>query len=219
MPSSLSLASLERGKQRSSSFAPKLYRSGGVPPFFLEIVDIAKNVLVPCFDPDEKVRLHAWKESRDVAVFFLATLNEVKLQNPTQKEALRNLRRALHFQWDRVLLVVSCRASDWMAEADLSATSGVAQARGDMRIVQLLAPLKIEQIERLAHFAGVTATRPSWTRSAHSPTPQAHPAQPTVGPGSPTRQAPKALPSMATTRTIPRKASSPPRRAPTAQRP
>src|SRR5690606_34084903 len=51
---------------------------------------------------------------------------------------------------------VSCRASDWMAEADRNELRSVAPAGvSDVRVVQL-APLNTEQVEQLAQAAGVT---------------------------------------------------------------
>lgn len=124
--------------------------------FFVELSELAAGGLDLSLDVDDEARLEGWRGGRDDAVFFLDSLDEAKLQNHTLQQALRRLRRDLRDQWDRVRLVVSCRASDWMAEADRNALLAVATAGvSEVRIVQL-APLTTEQVEQLAQAAGVT---------------------------------------------------------------
>ena len=119
--------------------------------FFAELSELAADGLTQSLDVDDDARLEEWRASQDDAVFFLDSLDEAKLQNRTLKQALRRLRRDLKDEWDRVRLVVSCRASDWMAEADRDELGAVAPAGvSEVRIVQL-APLNTEQVEQLAH--------------------------------------------------------------------
>lgn len=148
----------EAGTGKSTEFhqRAKLLTEEGKFAFFVELSELAANGLTQSLDVDDDARLDEWRESQDGAVFFLDSLDEAKLQNRTLEQALRRLRRDLKDEWDRVRLVVSCRASDWMAEADRNELGAVAPERGaEVRIVQL-APLNTEQVEQLAQAAGVT---------------------------------------------------------------
>ncbi|MCC7541347.1 MAG: hypothetical protein IT379_34335 [Deltaproteobacteria bacterium] len=148
----------EAGTGKSTEFllrARSLVEQGHFA-FSVEISELAANGLELSLDIDDEPRLQLWREGQEDAIFFLDSLDEAKLQNRTLQQALRRLRRDLRDQWDRVRLVVSCRASDWMAEADRNELGAVAPAGvSEVRIVQL-APLNTEQVEQLAQAAGVT---------------------------------------------------------------
>lgn len=123
---------------------------------FVEMVDLANDGLVASLDPEDEATLRAWRAGTDVGVFFLDSLDEAKLQRRTARQALRALRRELTTEWDRVRLVVSCRVSDWMPEADRAEVQAVipAGANTQVHVVQL-APLKPRQVEQLAELLGV----------------------------------------------------------------
>jgi hypothetical protein len=148
----------EAGTGKSTEFllrARSLVEQGHFA-FSVEISELAANGLELSLDIGDEPRLQLWREGQEDAIFFLDSLDEAKLQNRTLQQALRRLRRDLRDQWDRVRLVVSCRASDWMAEADRNELGAVAPAGvSEVRIVQL-APLNTEQVEQLAQAAGVT---------------------------------------------------------------
>lgn len=144
------------GKSTEFQLRAQSMAAQGTFSFFAELSELAADGLPQSLDVDDNKRLEEWRASEDDAVFFLDSLDEAKLQNRTLKQALRRLRRDLKDEWDRVRLVVSCRASDWMAEADRSELGAVAPAGvTQVRIVQL-APLNTEQVEQLAQAAGVT---------------------------------------------------------------
>lgn len=144
------------GKSTEFQLRAQSMAAQGKFSFFVELFDLATDGLTQSLDVDDNTRLEEWQASQDDAVFFLDSLDEAKLQNRTLKQALRRLRGDLKDEWERVRLVVSCRASDWMAEADRSELGAVAPSGvSEVRIVQL-APLNTEQVERLAQAAGVT---------------------------------------------------------------
>lgn len=124
--------------------------------FFVELSELAADGLTQSLDADDDTRLEEWRNSDDDAVFFLDSLDEAKLRNRTLQQGLRRLHRDLKNHWGRVRLVVSCRASDWMPEADRSVLVAITPTKvSEVRIVQL-APLNKEQVAQLAQAAGVS---------------------------------------------------------------
>lgn len=158
----------EAGTGKSTEFwlrAQSLTEQGR-SSFFVEISVLATDGLALSLDADDQLRLETWREGQEDAVFFLDSLDEAKLKNRSLQQALRRLQQDLRDQWERVRLVVSCRASDWMAEADRHELRSVAPSRNpEVRIVQL-APLNPEQVESLAQVAGVTDVRDFMTAVA-----------------------------------------------------
>jgi len=123
--------------------------------FFVEINDLASMGLDNSIDAIDEDRLEVWRKTDNPGVFFLDSLDEAKLQNHTLRQALRRLRQALKSEWNRVRLVISCRASDWMADADRAEIDAVVPKEDvKVKVVQL-APLTDQQVEQLAVFVGV----------------------------------------------------------------
>lgn len=147
----------EAGTGKSTEFllrAQSLVTQGRFA-FFVEISNLATEGLRLSLNTDDEERLENWQKGQEDAVFFLDSLDEAKLQNRSLQQALRRLQRELRGQWARVRLIVSCRASDWMAEADRDEIRSVAfPGASEIHIVQL-APLNSSQAERLAQAAGV----------------------------------------------------------------
>ena len=125
--------------------------------FFVEISALANHGLHESLSPEEEEQLGSWRRSESEAVVFLDSLDEAKLQRHTLRGALLRLRRDLREEWSRVRLVVSCRASDWRADADRAdVEAGIPSDRDDkLRVVQI-APLDLEQVARLAAYIGVS---------------------------------------------------------------
>ena len=147
----------EAGTGKSTEFLlqAQALTAKGKCSFFVELTDLAENGLILGLDVNEKPQLVKWQESQDDAVFFLDSLDEAKLQNRTLQRALRNLKHSLQDHWERVRLVVSCRVSDWMAEADRAELHRIAPPGvDDIHIVQI-APLNTCQVEELARSVGV----------------------------------------------------------------
>jgi hypothetical protein len=147
----------EAGTGKSSEFRLRQQRlaADGHFAFFVEISELANSGLVSNVDIDDESRIAEWQNSQCDAVFFLDSLDEAKLRNNTLQQALRRLQRELRGQWDRVRLVVSCRPSDWMAEADREVLQSVAPPGVSNVHVVKLAPLDPSQVGRLAQAAGV----------------------------------------------------------------
>jgi|GEM_PF-1471117 len=97
-------------------------------------------------------RFEKWRAGDDEAVFFLDALDEAKLKSGTLHEALISLRSSVNDGWSRLRIVLSCRASDWRAEADLDELK--AHMGGPVHVVQL-APLDEEQVAKLVRIRGV----------------------------------------------------------------
>lgn len=148
----------EAGTGKSTEFArqaDEMFRSGQAA-FFVELVSLASEGLMESLDPEGEERLDVWKNTAAPAYFFLDSLDEAKLQQHTLGKALRHLQKALKTEWVRVRLIISCRVSDWMADADRMAVASIIPdgESAKVHVVQLV-PLDSSQIESLAAFAGV----------------------------------------------------------------
>ena len=110
----------EAGTGKSTEFDRQAAQlsSEGQWAFFVEITSLATNGLINSIDPEDAERIKAWRGTDARAVFFLDSLDEAKLRRHTLRDGLRQLRNAIHAEWTRAALVVSCRVSDWMAGAD-----------------------------------------------------------------------------------------------------
>ena len=148
----------EAGTGKSTEFerqADELTTSGQWA-FFAEINDLAGLGLGDSIESDDEERLKAWWSTDKPAFLFLDSLDEAKLQKNTLRQALRRLVKELRSEWARVRLVISCRASDWMGDADRAEVEAVIPKQADARVhVVQLAPLEDGQIQKLAGHVGV----------------------------------------------------------------
>ncbi|MCY1023761.1 hypothetical protein [Pyxidicoccus sp. MSG2] len=149
----------EAGTGKSTEFesqADALVMAGRAA-FFVELNDLAEDGLVGSLDPDDEERLHAWRKTKQHAVFFLDSLDEAKLQRHSLHQALRKLRKELKDEWQRVQLTISCRVSDWWADADRSSLEEVIPKDSNEKVyVVQIAPLDEDQVARLVAHIGVT---------------------------------------------------------------
>lgn len=148
----------EAGTGKSTEFDRQADQlsAGGHFAFFVEINSLACNGLANSMDPEDRERLEAWRATDARVTFFLDSLDEAKLHRHTLRDALRNLRNAVHAEWIRVALVISCRVSDWMAGADRAEIEAlIPQGSGALVHVVQLAPLDSAQVAQLAKHVGV----------------------------------------------------------------
>ena len=149
----------EAGTGKSTEFDRQAAQlsSEGQWAFFVEITSLATNGLINSIDPEDAERIKAWRGTDARAVFFLDSLDEAKLRRHTLRDGLRQLRNAIHAEWTRAALVVSCRVSDWMAGADRYEIAAVIPdgSPATVYVVQI-APLETPQVAKLAAHVGVT---------------------------------------------------------------
>jgi len=82
----------------------------GDAAFFLELAQLAHNSLREMLSMEEDRRLDAWMISQsDTAIFFLDSIDELKLTLGSFKVALTKLNRALNGQFGRVRIVITTR--------------------------------------------------------------------------------------------------------------
>lgn len=161
------------GKTTELKLQAKKRRKAGEVAFFVEIGKLAMRGLDLAMGLDDAPELTRWRGSEEPALFLLDSLDEAKLRSQFLPDALENLRRALGEAWPRARLVISSRASDWMASSDLRALEEAVAAAHPERVigesesppliqVVQLAPLDRRQIELLARRAGVTDFEALW---------------------------------------------------------
>lgn len=161
------------GKTTELKRQAKKRRAAGEVAFFVEIGKLAMRGLDLAMGLDDAPELTRWRGSEEPALFLLDSLDEAKLRSQFLPDALENLRRALGEAWPRARLVISSRASDWMASSDLRALEEAVAAAHPERVigesesppliqVVQLAPLDRRQLELLARRAGVTDFEALW---------------------------------------------------------
>jgi hypothetical protein len=88
--------------------------------FFVTIEELAEKELVATLHPADSERLTRWENSTDEAMFFLDSLDEAKLHGGSLNRALITWLQAIKKNPLAARLYLSCRASDWLAETDMS---------------------------------------------------------------------------------------------------
>ena len=79
--------------------------------FFVELAGLATGDLRSLLDDDEEARLDAWLSSQsDVAVFFLDSIDELRLSLGSFEQALKRLKKAIGSQLGRARVVMTTRA-------------------------------------------------------------------------------------------------------------
>lgn len=82
----------------------------GVPSFYFELAELARNAPLDLLNADEQDRFDAWLSSQsDIAFFFLDSVDELKLTLGSFESALKRLSRALSGQLGRAHIVVTSR--------------------------------------------------------------------------------------------------------------
>lgn len=165
------------GKTREFQERTRILSESGKHAFFCRIEDLANEGLQQALPmPDDVEKFQAWIKSGDASIFFLDSVDEARLRGYRLDRPLRKLVRALGRAMDRARLVISCRVSDWRAEADIEAIEAILPSIDDakingtnegpdrltpeelkkhIRVVQL-APLNRDQIAKFAFALGIT---------------------------------------------------------------
>lgn len=149
----------EAGTGKSTEFERQAdaLAAAGQWAFFVEINDLAADGFIDSIDSADEDRLDSWRNTNEHAVFFLDSLDEAKLQRHTLRQALRKLRKELKDEWKRVQLVISCRVSDWWADADRAAVEEVIpEGSNETVYVVQIAPLDENQVAQLIAHIGVS---------------------------------------------------------------
>lgn len=82
----------------------------GKPAFCVELAALATEDLRSLLDDDEEARLDAWLSSQsDVAIFFLDSIDELKLSQGSFERALKRLKKGIGSQLRRTKIVITTR--------------------------------------------------------------------------------------------------------------
>ncbi|MBN1101960.1 MAG: ATP-binding protein [Deltaproteobacteria bacterium] len=169
----------EAGSGKTTEFREKArsLQQANKPASFCAIEDLADEGLEAALpDPSDVERFLAWLSSEDQGIFFLDSIDEMRLKGHSLDKALRKLRHTLGGNLHRSRFAISCRVSDWQAEADRDTIESIVPAGSNekqlfkyphdpnhqrtpqsLRVVQL-APLSREQIQKLAQAQGLNET-------------------------------------------------------------
>lgn len=98
------------GKTHECREQQKALWAQGIPAFFLELSGLANNDLRKMLTSEQKVRLDSWILSQsDKAIFFLDSVDELKISQGSFRQALINLRKGIADQSDRARIVITTR--------------------------------------------------------------------------------------------------------------
>ncbi|MEW6669398.1 MAG: hypothetical protein AB1512_29655 [Thermodesulfobacteriota bacterium] len=169
----------EAGSGKTCEFSEKVrsLQEAGKQAFFCAIEDLADEGLEAALPDQSHVkRFRAWVFGEDQGFFFLDSIDEARLKGHSLDKALRKLNHSLTGCLQRSRFAISCRVSDWLAEADRDTIErfipggsnerlpskgphGSYQERTaeSVRIVHL-ARLSREQIQKLAQALGLNET-------------------------------------------------------------
>jgi nucleoside phosphorylase len=89
--------------------------------FFLTIDELATSGLDESLTTFDAARLKAWLAGSARGYFFLDALDEARLNGQRFQTALRKLERGLSAAAKRSTILISCRVTDWRAQADREA--------------------------------------------------------------------------------------------------
>jgi len=114
------LAEAGTGKTYELRETARKLRAEGKTAFFCRIEDLATSGIDNAFVEGSSAEFQHWLGSGDSACFFLDSVDEARLSNPSFFEgALQALARALGRAAPRSHIFISARVSDWRATADL----------------------------------------------------------------------------------------------------
>lgn len=104
------------GKTQELKYQSKTLKAKGIYSFFVPIEELqsADEVLEYALDPDDYKLFEEWKKSAArEAIFFLDSVDELKLKGGSFKKALSNLKKEVGTDSSQLKLIISCRPSDW----------------------------------------------------------------------------------------------------------
>ena len=107
------------GKTREARRAVEMLVERGNFALFVEMQALAAQGLEDAAEGFRAPEFLQWRQSTAPGWFVVDSLDEAKLRNHTLRDALRQLRRALAGAELKAHVVLTSRASDWRAEADL----------------------------------------------------------------------------------------------------
>jgi len=107
------------GKTREARRAVEMLVERGNFALFVEIHALAAQGLEDAAEGFRAPEFLQWCQSAEPGWFVVDSLDEAKLRNHTLRDALRQLRRALAGAELKAHVILTSRASDWRAEADL----------------------------------------------------------------------------------------------------
>jgi hypothetical protein len=107
------------GKTREARRAVEMLVERGNFALFVEMQALAAHGLEAAAERFREPDFVRWRQSADPGWFVIDSLDEAKLRNHTLRDALRQLRRALVGAELKAHVILTSRASDWRAEADL----------------------------------------------------------------------------------------------------
>ena len=85
-------------------------RDAGEPAFFVELTGLGQGDLRSLLDEEEEGRLDAWLSSQsDVAIFFLDSVDELRLTLGSFEQALKRLKKGIGSQLGRARIVITTR--------------------------------------------------------------------------------------------------------------
>lgn len=107
------------GKTREARRAVEMLVERGNFALFVETQALAAQGLEGAAEGFRAPEFLQWRQSAEPGWFVVDSLDEAKLRNHTLRDALRQLRRALVGAELKAHVILTSRASDWRAEADL----------------------------------------------------------------------------------------------------
>ncbi|MBX3516808.1 MAG: hypothetical protein KF815_07690 [Rhodospirillales bacterium] len=159
----------EAGSGKTSEFRAQVERirqEQGLA-FFVRAEDLVDGKLSGPFDPADEQRLQTWRDGNDEAVFFVDAVDEAKIAHHANVfgKVLTNLRRDLADAKSHARFVISCRVSDWNAQADSEALTNfihrcrpVADGQVPEPSLVTLRPLDSRRVRKLTEALGVADT-------------------------------------------------------------
>ncbi|MBU1002360.1 MAG: hypothetical protein KKE73_07530 [Proteobacteria bacterium] len=114
------LAEAGTGKTKELKAKTKELQEKGKNAFYLPIEDLAGDELRYILSSEDLTKFEIWASSEEPAWFFLDSVDEAKLSNPTFfRRALNRLAHHLNGSLSNANVVIASRVSDWQATADL----------------------------------------------------------------------------------------------------
>lgn len=117
----------EPGSGKTYEFRHKAdeLRDGGEPAFYIRLDDLLDNTVESTITPEDAAALEAWKRGRDIATFFLDSVDEAKLRVSSDfGKALRRFRSTVDGRaLARTRILISSRISEWEPTIDAEEVS------------------------------------------------------------------------------------------------
>ncbi len=138
-PRIILLAEAGVGKTVETRHRVEKLRENGEVAFWCTIEDLADGGLAKSLDThDDESRLSKWLTDGNIGYFFLDSVDEARLVRKSFERALRNFSKAIAPALQRVHVVITCRVSDWQANADAATVMrylplpAIAESRSDL---------------------------------------------------------------------------------------